>query len=102
MQPLRKQEADDVKIFVVGGGEAARELFRFGKRPDAGQRRIHGELNGGHGIMAVFNGPLPSIRRNSTSDRFSSGSSACTKSLAVTPPEAMMSRASRKAPGVWW
>ena len=48
-------------------------------------------------MMAVFSVPLPSMSRNKTFGRLSSGSSACTKSCAVTPPDSMMSSASRNA-----
>ncbi len=111
MQLFRQQETDDVKILVMMRRQPARILLGFPQRPflfsrrravnKIARRKQEGRTQSGrHGMMAVFSVRLPSISWNRTFGRHSSGSSACTKSAAVTPPDSMMSSASRKAFGV--
>src|SRR6185437_13902113 len=104
MEFFREQETDDVKIFVVMRGQPARVFFRFAVSPlTRHSRRIGHKIarqRVRHGMIAVLNAVPPSARRNMTLEKFSSGSSASTKSQARMPPLEMMSSASCMEVGV--
>ena len=106
VETLGQQEADDVKILVVVGGQPARVGAAFLGRPGAasasGERtKAAGAKNAGeptadiYGTIAVFRWPLWLIRWRITSSRLASGSSLLTKTEAVMWPAQTNSSAFR-------
>ena len=106
MQALGQQEADDVEIFVVMGGQPAGVGAAFlgdqvaaiasGDRTKSAGGRNTGEPTADiYGMIAVFRWPLWLIRCRITSSRLASGSSRFTKTVAVMWPAQTRSSALR-------